>query len=59
MSLLEFTCSLRYPSGFLLDVHFTTDATVTALAGPSGSGKTTILSVLAGLRPNQIGCQRG
>jgi molybdate transport system ATP-binding protein len=50
MSLLEFRCRLRYPSGFLLDAAFTTSSQVTALFGPSGSGKTTILSVIAGLR---------
>jgi molybdate transport system ATP-binding protein len=50
VSLLEFGCTLRYSSGFLLDAAFTTHATVTALFGPSGSGKTTILSVIAGLR---------
>ena len=50
MSLLEFSCRLRYPSGFLLDASFTTDDPVTALAGPSGSGKTSVLSLIAGLR---------
>jgi molybdate transport system ATP-binding protein len=50
VSLLEFGCTLRYASGFLLDAAFTTHATVTALFGPSGSGKTTILSLIAGLR---------
>lgn len=50
MSLLEFRCRLRYPSGFLLDAAFETDAQVTSLFGPSGSGKTTILSMIAGLR---------
>jgi molybdate transport system ATP-binding protein len=50
VSPLEFACTLRYPSGFLLDAAFTTHATVTALFGPSGSGKTTILSLIAGLR---------
>lgn len=50
MSLLEFSCALHYPSGFLLDATFTLDAPLAALVGPSGSGKTSILSVLAGLR---------
>jgi molybdate transport system ATP-binding protein len=50
VSLLECRCRLRYPSGFQLDVDFTTAAAVTALFGPSGSGKTSVLSVLAGLR---------
>jgi molybdate transport system ATP-binding protein len=54
VSLLEFRCTLRYRSGFVLDAAFTLDATVTALLGPSGSGKTSILSILAGLRrPDQ------
>ena len=50
MSRLEFSCALRYPSGFLLDATFRLDAPVAALVGPSGSGKTSVLSVLAGLR---------
>jgi molybdate transport system ATP-binding protein len=50
VSLLEFACRLRYPSGFLLDAAFTASTQVTALLGPSGSGKTSILSILAGLR---------
>lgn len=50
MSLLEFQCKLRYPSGFHLDSAFSTDLPVTAIFGPSGSGKTTILSMIAGLR---------
>jgi molybdate transport system ATP-binding protein len=50
VSLLEFDCALRYPSGFQLEVAFTADPGVTALLGPSGSGKTTILSIIAGLR---------
>jgi molybdate transport system ATP-binding protein len=50
---LEFSGSLRYPSGFALDASFTTRTSVTVLSGPSGSGKTTILSILAGLlRPD-------
>jgi molybdate transport system ATP-binding protein len=50
VSLLEFACQLRYPSGFLLDAAFTLTKPVAALVGPSGSGKTSILSILAGLR---------
>lgn len=50
MSLLEFHCRLRYPSGFQLDAAFSTAGPVTALFGPSGSGKTSILSMIAGLR---------
>jgi len=54
MSLLDFRCRLRYPSGFQLDAAFSTDHQVTAICGPSGSGKTTILSIIAGLRrPDQ------
>jgi molybdate transport system ATP-binding protein len=55
MSLLEFRCRLRYPSGFRLDAEFETDSRVTALFGPSGSGKTTILSMIAGLRQPDSG----
>ena len=55
MSLLECRCRLRYPSGFLLEADFVTDAAVTSLFGPSGSGKTSILSVIAGLRRPQEG----
>ena len=55
MSLLEFHCRLRYPSGFRLEVSFATGAPVTALFGPSGSGKTSILSVIAGLRHPEAG----
>ncbi len=50
MSLLEFSCRLRYPSGFVLDAAFTLNAPIAALLGPSGSGKTSILSITAGLR---------
>jgi molybdate transport system ATP-binding protein len=50
MSLLEFKCRLRYPSGFQLDASFSMDQPVTAICGPSGSGKTSILSIIAGLR---------
>ncbi len=51
---LEFACTLRYPSGFVLDADFSTRTSVTVLGGPSGSGKTTILSILAGLlRPDR------
>jgi molybdate transport system ATP-binding protein len=55
VSLLEFACRLRYPSGFILDTAFTTDAPVTALFGPSASGKTSILSMIAGLRTPDAG----
>jgi molybdate transport system ATP-binding protein len=55
MSILDFSCRLRYRSGFQLDVAFATDFAVTALVGPSGSGKTTILSLLAGLRRPDAG----
>lgn len=55
MSLLEFHCRLRYPSGFALDAQFNTDALITALCGPSGSGKTSILSMIAGLRTPDAG----
>src|SRR5262249_25844169 len=58
VSLLEFRCHLRYPSGFVLDAAFTTDAPVTALVGLSASGKTSILSVLAGLRRPEAGLIR-
>jgi len=50
MSFLDCRCRLRYPSGFVLDCAFATDAPVTALCGASGSGKTSLLSVIAGLR---------
>jgi molybdate transport system ATP-binding protein len=50
VNLLDFKCRLRYPSGFVLDTAFSTDASITAIFGPSGSGKTTILSIIAGLR---------
>ena len=54
MSLLEFRCRRRYPSGFVLQANFATASAVTALFGPSGSGKTSILSMIAGLRrPDQ------
>ncbi len=55
MSRLEFEARLRYPSGFVLDAAFATDAPVTALLGPSGSGKTSILSLLAGVRTADAG----
>src|SRR5262249_26113478 len=35
---------------FTLDVHFASDAKVTALVGPSGSGKTSFVESIAGLR---------
>ncbi len=50
MSLLEFDCALRYPSGFRLEAAFRAEAGVIGLLGPSGSGKTSVLSILAGLR---------
>jgi molybdate transport system ATP-binding protein len=55
VSLLEFDCTLRYPSGFRLDVAFAAEAGVTALLGPSGSGKTSVLSIVAGLRRPERG----
>jgi molybdate transport system ATP-binding protein len=55
VSLLEYSCRLRYPSGFLLDVAFATGPGVTVLTGPSGSGKTSVLSILAGLRRPDTG----
>ena len=58
MSLLEFSCRLRYPSGFELDAAFASDEKATALFGPSGSGKTTILSAIAGLRSPDSGLIR-
>jgi len=54
MSLLEFKCRLRYPSGFELNAAFAMNHPATAICGPSGSGKTSILSIIAGLRrPDQ------
>jgi molybdate transport system ATP-binding protein len=50
VSLLEFDCALRYPSGFQLQAAFSAEGGVTALIGPSGSGKTSVLSIIAGLR---------
>ena len=58
MSLLEFECALRYPSGFRLEVAFRAEGGVTALLGPSGSGKTTVLSIIAGLRRPDRGVVR-
>jgi molybdate transport system ATP-binding protein len=49
MSVLEFDCRFRYPSGFALDLSFEADGGVTALVGPSGCGKTTVLNLIAGL----------
>lgn len=58
MSLLEVRCRLRYLSGFVLDVDFASDESLTALFGPSGSGKTSVLSVIAGLRRPDSGLIR-
>jgi molybdate transport system ATP-binding protein len=58
MPLLEFSCQLRYPSGFRVEPTFVTEAPVTALFGPSGSGKTSILSMIAGLRRPDAGLIR-
>jgi molybdate transport system ATP-binding protein len=58
MPLLEFSCRLRYPSGFHVEPTFATDAPVTALFGPSGSGKTSVLSMIAGLRRPDAGLIR-
>ncbi|HEX3655667.1 MAG TPA: ATP-binding cassette domain-containing protein [Pirellulales bacterium] len=58
MSLIEFDCRLRYPSGFLVDAAFASDSPVTVLFGPSGSGKTSILSMIAGLRRPEAGIIR-
>jgi molybdate transport system ATP-binding protein len=55
MNLLEFSCRLRYPSGFQLDAAFNAERRVTAICGPSGSGKTSVLSILAGLRRPDAG----
>lgn len=49
MSVLQFDCRHRYPSGFSLDFSFAAEAGVTALVGPSGCGKTTVLNLVAGL----------
>jgi molybdate transport system ATP-binding protein len=52
---LSIQCTHKYPSGFALDVAFSTSADVTALVGPSGSGKTSILYLIAGLLAPQSG----
>jgi molybdate transport system ATP-binding protein len=53
MTVLQFDCRFRYPTGFLLDFAFEAAPGVTALVGPSGCGKTTILNMIAGLlRPD-------
>ena len=49
MSVLQFDCRFRYPSGFALDFAFVAEQGVTAIVGPSGSGKTTVLNLIAGL----------
>jgi molybdate transport system ATP-binding protein len=49
MTLLEFQCRHRYPSGFTLDLSLEMREPVTALCGPSGSGKSTTLALVAGL----------
>lgn len=54
MAWLDFRCTHRYPSGFLLDVAFSLERPFVALFGPSGSGKTSILGMIAGfVRPQQ------
>jgi molybdate transport system ATP-binding protein len=58
MSLVEFHCRLRYPSGFEVHAEFSVDTAVTVLFGPSGSGKTSILSMIAGLRNPDAGIIR-
>jgi molybdate transport system ATP-binding protein len=58
MSVVEFRCRLRYPSGFVLDAEFESDAAITGLFGPSGSGKTSVLSLVAGLRKPDAGVIR-
>lgn len=58
MSLIQFHCRLRYPSGFQLVAAFSSDHPITALFGPSASGKTTILSIIAGLRRPDAGWVR-
>lgn len=46
---LDLNLRKRFPSGFTLDVRFSTPAGITILFGPSGAGKTTVLDCLAGL----------
>lgn len=60
MSLLSFQCRHDYPGGFLLDLAFELNHTVTSLFGPSGSGKTSVLSIIAGLdRPKEAAIRLG
>src|SRR5436190_20307348 len=49
MSVLQFDCRFRYPSGFALDFSFEAAGHVTALVGSSGVGKTTTLHLIAGI----------
>ncbi len=49
MTVLQFDCQIRYPTGFALNFAFEAGSGVTALVGPSGCGKTTVLNLIAGL----------
>jgi molybdate transport system ATP-binding protein len=49
MSVLNFDCRFRYPTGFSLNFAFVAEQGLTALVGPSGAGKTTVLNLIAGL----------
>ena len=55
MTLLNFACQHRYPSGFQLDIVFQVDHRFTALFGPSGAGKSSILAMIAGFARPQRG----